>query len=918
MSDTQLFELDPAFLSKFNGKQPKWGPFGYITYKRTYARKLDNGTFEEFWQTLKRVVEGTYRIQQKHCAGLRLPWSNVKAQHSAQEMYIRMWEFKFLPPGRGLWAMGTSIVDRLGSAPLNNCSFVSTADLKTSFSAPFCFLMDMSMLGVGVGGDTRGAGSITIKRPFLTKDVYVVPDTREGWVDLVRVMLDSYVRETAQPEQVDYSQVRPAGTSINGFGGTASGPAPLIELVQSIKDILNPLTGQKITSTAIVDLFNVIGRCVVAGNVRRSAEIMFGDPNDVSFLELKDPDKHATELKHHRWASNNSIYATVGMDYTEVAKRTATNGEPGLFWLDNARAFSRMGHPADWRDEKAVGSNPCQPAQALVLTPDGIRTFGDIDKGSTIWSGTKWTKVVNKWCTGIKKVYEYRTTAGYFLGTANHKVISHGNRVEAQNAIDMDIVKGNLIAGDNFDLQTVVDGLALGEDLEYVDNRRIPTRFKTGTEKTVRSFLRGLYTAVGSVEDQQITIKTVASTLRDDIQAMLSALGIGSHYTTHKSTAGKESYDLNIDIDCELFYRFIGFTQLHKMIKLKAVVESTQKTKREAKSNYEIKSVVYVGDEEVFDITVEDAAHTYWTNGCLVSNCSEQTLEAYELCNLVETFPARHDSVDDYKRTLKFAYLYAKTVTLIPTHDVRANAVMMRNRRIGTSQSGIIQAINKFGLRAYFNLCDEGYAYLAKTDKVYSNWLCVPESIKKTSVKPSGTVSLLPGATPGMHYPHSEYYIRNIRCEKGSKLVNILEKAGYHVEDDFYTPNTSVVSVPVHEVHYAKGKSDITMWEQLELTAQIQHHWADNQVSVTVTFNPSEAKDIQRALEFYETRLKSVSFLPVDGGGYKQAPYTEIDKDTYEKLAAKLKPYDLATITHDTTDAFCDGDKCIMPSKTVA
>lgn len=656
MSDTQLFDLDAAFLSKFKGKQPKWGPLGYITYKRTYARKLDNGSFEEFWQTLKRVVEGTYRIQQGHCAGLRLPWSNVKAQNSAQEMYTRMWEFKFLPPGRGLWAMGTSIVDKIGSASLNNCGFASTIDLKTSFSAPFCFLMDMSMLGVGVGGDTRGAGSIAVKRPFIAKDVHVVPDTREGWVDLIRIVLDSYVREAAQPEQIDYSQVRPAGTAINGFGGTASGPEPLIELVQSIRDILNPLVGHKITSTAIVDLFNVIGRCVVAGNVRRSAEIMFGDPDDIAFLELKDPDKHATELKHHRWASNNSIFAKVGMDYSEVAKRTATNGEPGLFWLDNARAFSRMGHPADWRDEKAVGSNPC----------------------------------------------------------------------------------------------------------------------------------------------------------------------------------------------------------------------------------------------------------------------SEQTLEAYELCNLVETFPARHKDVDDYKRTLKFAYLYAKTVTLVPTHDVRTNAVMMRNRRIGTSQSGIIQAVNKFGLRAYFDLCDQGYDYLAKTDKLYSSWLCVPESIKRTSVKPSGTVSLLPGATPGMHYPHSEYYIRNIRCEKNSKLVKILEAAGYPVEDDFYTPNTSVVSVPVHEAHYAKGKSDITMWEQLELTAQIQHHWADNQVSVTVTFNPGEAKDIQRALEFYETRLKSVSFLPVDGGGYTQAPYTEIDKDTYEKLASKLKPYDLATITHDTTDAFCDGDKCMMPSKTVA
>lgn len=981
MSDTQEFNLEDSFLKKFKGKQPAWGPLGYITYKRTYARKLDNGMFEEFWQTLKRVVEGTYRIQQKHCLGLRLPWSNSRAQKSAQEMFTRMWEFKFLPPGRGLWSMGTEVIDKVGGAALNNCAMVSTQDIKTDFASPFCFLMDMSMLGVGVAGDTRGEGTITIKKPIISADTFVVPDTREGWVDLTRTILDSYVRNAALPTSVDFSQIRPAGTSIKTFGGTASGSKPLEELVDNIHKILNPLIGCKITSTAIVDLFNVIGRCVVSGNVRRSAELMLGDPDDTNFLELKDPDKHPEQLKEYRWASNNSILATVGMDYSVVAPRTAKNGEPGYFWLENAQAYGRLTDTPNYKDESAMGTNPCQPAFAKVLTPNGIRRFSDIEIGSVIWSGQKWTKVINKWQTGSKPVYSYRTSAGEFIGTENHKVVENDTKVEVQYAESIDIAKGQLLDQTDFDLQTVIDGLVLGDggvkiqrghkdykllyigknDTDYftsdiapligskfdVDaynvtttlesneltktyDRTIPERFLTGNEKTLRSFLRGLYTANGSVVSTRVTLKTASANIRDGVQYMLSALGIQSYFTTNKEKAVefsngtyqcKESYDINISTDRDLFLKYIGFVQKYKeqkLLNICATIGTSKYAHKKANKTFDIKTKTYLGDFPVWDITVDADEHTYWTGGVLVSNCSEQTLFNAELCCLVESFPANHDDLKDYLRTLKFAYLYGKTVTLVPTHDSRTNAVMLRNRRIGMSQSGIVQSINKIGMREHMRWCDEGYKYLQQIDKTYSDWLCIPTSIKTTSVKPSGSVSLLPGATPGIHYPHSEFYIRNIRCEKGSTLVKILEKAGYPVEDDYYSPNTSVVSVPVHEKHFSRSKADVSMWEQLELTAQMQAYWADNQVSVTITFKPEEAKDIKRALELYETRLKSVSFLPADGGGYKQAPYIEITEDQYKELTSKLKPYDLSTIKHEVTDAYCDSDKCTLPIKTLA
>jgi ribonucleoside-triphosphate reductase (thioredoxin) len=237
---------------------------------------------------------------------------------------------------------------------------------------------------------------------------------------------------------------------------------------------------------------------------------------------------------------------------------------------------------------------------------------------------------------------------------------------------------------------------------------------------------------------------------------------------------------------------------------------------------------------------------------------------------------------------------------------------VMRNRRIGCSQSGIIDSFSKHGKREHLRWCDEGYKYLRKLDRVYSDWLCVPLSRKITSVKPSGTVSLLPGVSPGIHYPHSEFYYRTIRIGKGSPLAESLRVANYRVEDALEDPNSVVAYFPVHEKHFDRSKTQVSMWEQLENAAAMQSLWADNQVSITVTFKPEESADIKQALELYETRLKSVSFLPMEEHGYVQAPYQTISKDEYDEAVKHLKPVSYKQSTHEVTDAYCDGDFCAI------
>jgi len=282
------------------------------------------------------------------------------------------------------------------------------------------------------------------------------------------------------------------------------------------------------------------------------------------------------------------------------------------------------------------------------------------------------------------------------------------------------------------------------------------------------------------------------------------------------------------------------------------------------------------------------------------------------MCCLVETFPTRHEDVVDFNRTLKFAYMYAKTVTLGTTHWVETNRVQLRNRRIGASISGVAQFIDKHGLDELKHWLDAGYNTIQYYDDVYSDWLAVPKSIKTTSIKPSGTVSLLPGVTPGMHYPESNYYIRRMRLAKNSELIPHIITAGYKVEDLYDDPEyTSVVEIPVF-IKDVRTVSDVSMWEQLELAAFLQQHWADNQVSCTITFKEHEKEHIASALNYFQYRLKGISFLPkMEKASYPQMPYEEITKEEYQKTIKKIKPLQFNGIGVDSKpEMFCNNDTC--------
>jgi adenosylcobalamin-dependent ribonucleoside-triphosphate reductase len=292
--------------------------------------------------------------------------------------------------------------------------------------------------------------------------------------------------------------------------------------------------------------------------------------------------------------------------------------------------------------------------------------------------------------------------------------------------------------------------------------------------------------------------------------------------------------------------------------------------------------------------------------------CGEQTLESYEMCNLVELFPTKAESKEDFLRTIKFAYLYGKSITLGKSHWSDTNRVQLRNRRIGVSVSGIVQYISSHGLNSLVEMLDEGYNVIQRYDEIYSDWLAIPRSIKTTSVKPSGTISLLAGVTPGIHFPESNYYIRRIRISKNSDLLPSIKKSGYKIEDSIDDPETTVVvEIPV-AVGECRTINDVSIWEQLLVASLLQFYWADNQVSCTITFKPWEKDQIKHALDFFQYKLKAVSFLPkAEKSTYAQMPYEEVSKEEYEQMSKNISTLKLKDISEDSKpEIFCDNESC--------
>ena len=328
-----------------------WGPVGYVTYKRTYSRPTKNGRTEEWHDTIERVVDAC-RTQ-----------LNVGFTKKDEDSLRRiMMNLKGTVAGRFLWQLGTKTVDKLGLPSLQNCAFVVCDEPIR----PFTWAFEMLMLGSGVGFNIQREHvyqipkilkKVKVERIDVNDADFIVPDSREGWVELMRRVLEaSFV--TGQGFTYACHLIRSKGSPIKGFGGVASGPQDLVWGIGEINTILNSRSGKRLRPVDCLDIMNIIGRIVVAGNVRRSAQIALGDYDDFDFLRAKRWDLGG--IPNWRAMSNNSVICDdISKLPEEFWEGYKGNGEPyGLINLEASRRMGRVGE-TQYPDPEVMGFNPC-------------------------------------------------------------------------------------------------------------------------------------------------------------------------------------------------------------------------------------------------------------------------------------------------------------------------------------------------------------------------------------------------------------------------------------------------------------------------------------------------------------------------------------------------------------------------------
>lgn len=351
--------LSNEFINSYATQTPPWGfgGLGEIVYLRTYSRKIDGLDRTETWtETIKRIIDGAVEIG--------VPFS----EKEAEKLFDHMYNLRCTVAGRALWQLGTPLVSKFSGTSLNNCFFTNIEKIED-----FELLFDYLMLGGGVGfsverskiHDLPKVKDVKFIKAERTNDAdFIVPDSRQGWRELLHKVLESHF---VTGKSFTYSTVliREFGAQLKTFGGTASGPGALVDGIDDICKVLNNRVGKKLRSVDVLDICNIIGRIVVSGSSRRSAQIAIGDPDDVLFLRAKN--WSSGSVPAWRANSNNSIYADAFDEImAELWKGYDGSGEPyGLVNRKLARTVGRLGENAN--DPSIEGFNPC----AEIALADG-------------------------------------------------------------------------------------------------------------------------------------------------------------------------------------------------------------------------------------------------------------------------------------------------------------------------------------------------------------------------------------------------------------------------------------------------------------------------------------------------------------------------------------------------------------------
>jgi ribonucleoside-diphosphate reductase alpha chain len=438
-------------------------------------------------------------------------------------------------------------------------------------------------------------------------------------------------------------------------------------------------------------------------------------------------------------------------------------------------------------------------------------------------------------------------------------------------------------------------------EVGYTSKGHVPEVVWRGTRECAKGYLRSLFATDGQINwsknKQNFSIRLSQSdpALLREVQTLLLNFGIVSSVYPRREAGWKrmpdgkggtrdywckEQFDLVVSKTNAVFFADkIGFLLGTHAALYAEWQESWKRGPYMETYTDEIVSIEFVGVEAVF-CTTQPSHHTFIADGIVTGNCGEQALHNKEACNLAEVYPAKFEPDTNPAVAFRLVTRYCLRQRLTPLLDPASHEVGQRNMRVGVGLGGICD----FDWQP--NQLADWFMAVRKEADAYADELGVNQPITVTTVKPSGTTSLLNGSSPGIHAPHAPFYIRRTRIAKNDPMAGAMMEAGVPFEEDQYdkSGHTWVFSFPTKAPHMRVTKQSETLREQFQRQAAIQEWWADNAVSATLNFNPdTEREELAACLREYVPQFKSTSCLATSHG-YVQAPYEEIDETSYNQM----------------------------------
>ncbi len=885
-------------------------------------------------------------------------------KETIERAYELVYAKKILPSMRSLQFGGKPI--EVNNTRLFNCSNLHIDDYRAFNETMFLLL---SGTGVGYSVQRHHIEALPKIKKAERNRRYLVSDSIEGWSDSIKVLMKSYFGLSTWKPNFDFRSIRAKGERLITSGGVAPGPEPLKICLTHIEAILDrKKDGEKLTSLDCHDILCHIADAVLSGGIRRSAMIALFDHDDEDMLTCKFG--NWWELNPQRGRANNSV----------AIKRGGAVDKQAFLELWNKVEASNSGEPGFYfSNDLNMGTNPCCfTGDMKLLTPRGEVSFAELaEEESCELINMRGETVDGKvWETGEKEVVSlFLKNAGEITCTADHRFLTVDNKevkageakgqrlmpfFEPNREID-EFVKFGFIQGDgstgrltskthkgleiyfgekDADVAEIfgfeggkqyVNGyndklIGIGMSPNQLPERSFPTGYMYFSEKEKKMFLKGMYSANGCViTTSRVSYKTTCKDLALKLASELTSFGLNPYITTSKAKVikfsngnyeCKESYDINIGQykDIIWFTNNIGFVQEYKIEALTKLIKKRAPL---------VSSITPIGKAVVYDFNLNDDTHWGVVNGVIAHNC-EIALQPFQFCNLVEINASDVVDQDDLNNraywaavigTLQASYTDFHYLRPVWKKTTEAEALL------GIGMTGIASgAVLNLDLNAA--TCAAQLANTAIADKIGIN-----HAARITCVKPSGTSSLVLGTSSGVHAWHSEYYIRRIRVGKNEAMYTYLSI--YHpelVEDDVMKPQSqAVISIPVAAPKGAITRASETAISFLERVKFLHENWIQpghvygnntHNVSATVTIKLDEWTEVGEWLWENQNYYNGLSFLPESLGSYQQAPFEEINEQTYLNLSKSLSSLNVANIveisdnTNLSENLACSGGNC--------